>query len=51
MNEPDLSYKSYGKRVVEDVFRSDRTLRVVFVETPGLDTNARIISAIDLEKD
>ena len=36
MNEPDLSYPSYGKRVAEDAFEGG--------------TDARIISAIDLEK-
>ncbi len=50
MNEPDLSYPSYGKRVAEDVFEGGRILRIVFVETLETGTDARIISAIDLEE-
>jgi hypothetical protein len=49
MNDPDLTYPSYGKRVAEDVFESGRLLRVVFVDTPEAGTDARVISAIDLE--
>jgi hypothetical protein len=50
MNSPDLAYSSYGKQVVEDVFEGGRLLRIVFVETPDAEIDARIISAIDLEK-
>jgi len=50
LNDPDLSYPSYGKRVAEDVFDGGRVLRIVFVDTPEAGTDARIISAIDLEK-
>ena len=50
MNAPDLTYQSYGKRVVEDVFAGGRLLRIVFVNTPEAGTDARIISAIDLEE-
>ncbi|CAN5665021.1 hypothetical protein BH24ACT21_BH24ACT21_00020 [soil metagenome] len=50
MNVPDLMYPSYGKQVVEDVFEGDRLLRVIFVESPDTETDARIISAIDLEE-
>ena len=48
MNDPDLTYPSYGKRVAEDVFEGGRLLRIVFVDTP--EAGARIISAIDLEE-
>jgi len=48
MNDPDLVYPSYGKRVAEDVFEEGRLLRIVFVNTPSEATDARIISAIDL---
>jgi hypothetical protein len=48
MNDPDLTYPSYGKQVAEDVFEGRRLLRIVFVET--LQADARIISAIDLEE-
>ena len=50
MNAPDLTYPSYGKQVAEDVFESGRLLRIVFVHTPEAGTDARIISAIDLEE-
>lgn len=50
MNFPDLAYPSYGKQVVEDVFEGDRLLRVIFVESPDTETDAKIISAIDLEE-
>lgn len=48
MNDPDLTYPSYGKQVAEDVFEGGRLLRIVFVET--LEADARTISAIDLEE-
>jgi hypothetical protein len=50
MNDPDLTYPSYGKRVMENVFEGRRILRIVFVDTPESETDARIISAIDLEE-
>ncbi len=50
MNGPDLSYPSYGKRVAQDVFEGERILRIVFVDAPEAGTDARIISAIDLEE-
>lgn len=50
MNDPDLAYPSYGKRVAEDVFEGGRLVRIVFVDTPEAETDARIISAIDLEE-
>lgn len=50
MNAPDLTYPSYGKRVSEDVFEDDRLLRIVFVDTPDGESDAKIISAIDLEE-
>jgi hypothetical protein len=50
MNAPDLSYPSYGKQVAEDVFKGGRLLRIVFVDTPEAATDARIISAIELEE-
>lgn len=50
LNRADLSYFSYGKRVAEDVFEGGRLLRIVFVDTPEAMTDARIISAIDLEE-
>lgn len=50
MNDPDLTYPSYGKRVAEDVFEGGRLVRIVFVDTPEAETDARIISAIDLEE-
>lgn len=50
MNAPDLSYPSYGKRVAEDVFEGGRLLRIVFVDTPESGSDAKIISAIDLEE-
>jgi hypothetical protein len=50
MNDPDLTYPSYGKQVAEDVFEGGRLLRVVFVDTPESETSAWIISAIDLEE-
>ncbi|MGI8541085.1 MAG: DUF4258 domain-containing protein [Rubrobacteraceae bacterium] len=50
MNAPDLIYPSYGKQVAEDVFEGGRLLRIVFVDTPGAETDARIISTIDLEE-
>jgi hypothetical protein len=48
MNDPDLTYPSYGKQVAVDVFEGGRLLRIVFVET--LQADARITSAIDLEE-
>lgn len=50
MNDPDLTYPSYGKQVAEGVFEGGRLLRVVFVGTPESETDARIISTIDLEE-
>jgi hypothetical protein len=50
MNDPDLTYPSYGKQVAEDVFEGGRRLRIVFVDTPESETDARIFSAIDLEE-
>ena len=51
VNDPDLTYPSYGKQVAENVFEGGRLLRiVVFVDTPESETDARIISAIDLEE-
>lgn len=50
LNAPDLTYPSYSKQVSEDVFEGERLLRVVFVDTPNSDADARIISAIDLEE-
>jgi hypothetical protein len=50
MNSPDLTYPSYGKQVAEDVFEDGRLLRIIFVDTPDVETDARIISAIDLEE-
>lgn len=50
INDPDLTYPSYGKRVSEDVFESGRLLRIIYVDTPEAGTDARIISAIDLEE-
>jgi hypothetical protein len=50
MNSPDLAYPSYGKRVVKDVFEGGRILRIIYVDTPEAETDARIISAIDLEE-
>lgn len=50
LNGPDLTYPSYDKRVAEDVFEGKRVLRVVYVDTPGSEADARIISAIDLEE-
>jgi hypothetical protein len=50
MNDPDLTYPSYGKQVAEDVFEGGRLLRVVFVDTTEAGTDVRIISAIDLEE-
>jgi hypothetical protein len=50
MNSPDLAHPSYGKRVVEDVFEGGRILRIIYVDTPEAETDARIISAIDLEE-
>lgn len=50
INDPDLTYPSYGKRVAENVFEGGRLLRIVFVNTPEAETDARIISAIDLEE-
>ena len=49
MNAPDLTYPSYSKKVAEDVFEGGRLLRVVFVDTPDSEMDARIISAINLE--
>lgn len=46
MNDPDLTYPSYGKQVAEDVFEGGRLLRIVFVDTPEAAADARIISAI-----
>jgi hypothetical protein len=34
MNDPDLTYSSYGKQEAEDVFEGGRLLRVVFVDSP-----------------
>lgn len=50
INDPGLTYPSYSKRVAEDVFEGGRLLRIVFVDTPEAETDARIISAIDLEE-
>jgi uncharacterized protein DUF4258 len=50
MNDPDPTYPSYGKQAAEDVFEGGRLLRIVFVDTPETDIDARIISAIDLEE-
>lgn len=50
MNSPDLTYRSYGKQVTEDVFEGGRLLRIVFVDAPEAEIDARIISAIDLEE-
>ncbi len=50
MNDPDLTYPSYGKQVAEIVFEGGRLLRILFVDTPESETDARIISAIDLEE-
>ncbi|WP_084709535.1 DUF4258 domain-containing protein [Rubrobacter aplysinae] len=50
LNNPDLTYPSYGKRVSEDVFEGGRLLRIVFVDTLETETDARIVSAIDLEE-
>lgn len=50
MNSPDLTYPSYGKQIAEDVFEGGRLLRIVFVDTPESETDARIISAIELEE-
>jgi hypothetical protein len=46
MNAPDLTYPGYGERVSED----DRLLRMVFVDTPDGESDAKSISAIDLEE-
>ncbi len=50
MNSPDLTSRSYGKQVTEDVFEGGRLLRIVFVDAPDAEADARIISAIDLEE-
>ncbi len=50
MNDPDLTYPSYGKQVAEDVFEGGKLLRIVFIDTPEAKTDARIMSAIDLEE-
>ncbi len=50
LNGADLTYPSYGKRVAESVFEGDRLLRIVFIDTPEAVTDAKIISAIDLEE-
>lgn len=50
MNDPDLTYPSYGKQVAEDVFEGGRLLRIVFVDTTEAGADVRKISAIDLEE-
>ncbi len=50
MSAPDLTYPSYGKRVAEDVVEGGMLLRIVFVDTPEAESDARIIGAIDLEE-
>ena len=50
MNDPDLTYPSYGKQVAEEVFEGGRLLRIVYVDTPEAGTDARIISTIDLKE-
>ncbi len=52
LNDPDLTYPSYRKRVAEDVFEEPgpgRMVRVVWVPDPAAD--ARIVSVIDLEEE
>lgn len=49
LNDPDLTYPSYGKRVAEDVFEGGRMVRVVWV--PDSVADARIVSVIDLEEE
>jgi hypothetical protein len=49
-NEADLRYPSYGKQVAEDVLGIGRVLRIVYVDTPRANADARIISAIDLKE-
>jgi hypothetical protein len=49
LNDPDLTYPSYGKRVAEDVFEGGRMVRVVWVPDPTAD--ARIVSVIDPEEE
>jgi hypothetical protein len=46
MNDPDLTYPSYGKQVAEDVFEGGRLLRVVFVDTPESETPMLGLSAL-----
>jgi hypothetical protein len=50
MNDPDLTYPSDGKQVAEEVFERGRLLRIVYVDTPEAEADARIISTIDLEE-
>ena len=50
MNDPHLTYPSYGKQVAEDVFEGARHLRIVYVDTPEAGTDARNFSAIDLKE-
>jgi hypothetical protein len=50
MNDQDLTYPSCGKQIAQDIFERGRLLRVVFVDTPESETDARIISAIALEE-
>jgi hypothetical protein len=49
-NDPDLTYSSYGKQFAEDVFECGSLLRIVFVDTPEVGTDARNFSAIDLKE-
>lgn len=51
INDPDLTYPSYGKNVAEEFVSSERQLRVVWVpdDEPGID--ARIVTAVDLEEE
>lgn len=51
INDPDLTYPSYGKNVAEEFLSSERQLRIVRVYDEDLDFDARIISAIDLEEE
>jgi hypothetical protein len=50
LNGPDLAYQSYGKRVAESIFGGRRLWRIVFADTPSAETDAKIISTIDLEE-
>lgn len=48
INNPDLTYPSYGKTVADELLGGARELRIVYAATPEGEADARIISVIDL---